>query len=66
MSSSHCADSVTNSASATKDHNAMLFKSGRYSDMTVVCGDRSWKLHKIIVLEQSKTLEAMLNAAFQV
>ncbi|KAK5135153.1 hypothetical protein LTR08_005539 [Meristemomyces frigidus] len=52
-------------ASTTDARNTRLFESGRYSDMTVVCGERSWKLHKNIVLEQSKTFENMFEGAFQ-
>ena len=34
--------------------------------MTIMCGERSWKVHKNVVLEQSRTLERMLEGSFQV
>ncbi|KAK4549103.1 hypothetical protein LTR36_007559 [Oleoguttula mirabilis] len=44
---------------------AELFRTGRYSDMTVVCGERSWELHKSVVLVQSEVFERMCDGAFR-
>ncbi|KAK5126241.1 hypothetical protein LTR85_010476 [Meristemomyces frigidus] len=44
--------------------NAELFRSGRFSDMTVDCGSRSWKLHKTIVLVQSDVFESVCEGGF--
>ncbi|KAG0646595.1 hypothetical protein D0Z07_7566 [Hyphodiscus hymeniophilus] len=42
-----------------------LYKSGRYSDMTVKCQGREWKVHRNIVCSQSKPLAAALDGNFE-
>lgn len=43
---------VANGDIATAD--IRLFESGIFADATVVCGDRTWKVHKVIVGSRCK------------
>lgn len=43
-----------------------LFLSGKYSDMTVTCGGRVFRLHQNVVCPQSAFFEAALNGNFAV
>lgn len=40
-------DSVTNA-------DVQLFESGNLADATIVCGDRTWKVHKVILGSRCK------------
>lgn len=35
-----------------------LFESGNLADATIVCGDRTWKVHKIILSSRCKWFKA--------
>ncbi|CEI67519.1 hypothetical protein FVEN_g5618 [Fusarium venenatum] len=39
--------------------------SGEYSDFTLVCNDREYKLHQVIVCPQSSVISAALSGGFQ-
>ncbi|KAK4549102.1 hypothetical protein LTR36_007558 [Oleoguttula mirabilis] len=41
-----------------------LFTSGKYSDITVVCGKRKWKLHKSILCTQSDYFAKACDGSF--
>lgn len=43
-----------------------LFESGEYSDFSIACNDRVFKVHKAIVCPQSPVLAAAINGDFQV
>jgi hypothetical protein len=42
------------------------FKSGTYSDMTVVSGGREFKVHQLIICPRSTFFAAACNGSFQV
>ena len=42
------------------------FKTGRYSDLTISCGGRQWKVHSFQLSHQSEVFERMLHGAFKV
>ncbi|KAK4221137.1 BTB/POZ protein [Podospora fimiseda] len=41
-----------------------LFESGLFSDVTIKCGDREWKLHKNILCTRSTWFERALNGTY--
>lgn len=43
-----------------------LLQSGEYSDFKMVCKDREFKLHQMIVCPQSPVISAALNGGFEV
>ncbi len=43
-----------------------LFSSGRYSDLTIKCQGRVFKVHRAIVCLQSKPLAAAIEGGFKV
>ena len=43
-----------------------LLHSGEFSDMTVSCGNRDFKVHRAIVCPQSPFFEAALKDGFKV
>lgn len=43
-----------------------LLESGNFADVTVTCGDKSWKVHKIILCSRSKWFEKALTGGFKV
>ncbi|KAK1753751.1 POZ domain-containing protein [Echria macrotheca] len=42
-----------------------LLKSGLFSDVQVICGDKTWKLHKNILCTRSSWFNKALNGAFE-
>jgi hypothetical protein len=45
--------------------NSEILKDGKYTDMTIKCGEAIFKLHKSIVCTQSKPLAAAFNGRFK-
>jgi len=45
--------------------NAVLLKSGRYSDLTIKCQEREFKVHKAVVCMQSSFFEACVDGGFR-
>ncbi|KAK4443088.1 hypothetical protein QBC34DRAFT_386678 [Podospora aff. communis PSN243] len=43
-----------------------IFESGFLSDCVVKCGDKEWKLHKVILCARSKFFKKALTGSFQV
>ncbi|KAK4497326.1 hypothetical protein PRZ48_011776 [Zasmidium cellare] len=41
------------------------FDSGKYSDLTVICGNRRWKVHKFQLCQGSEVFETMLQGHFK-
>lgn len=44
----------------------MLFESGRFADVLVTCGPRSWNLHKNILCTRSVWFEKALTGSYVV
>lgn len=42
------------------------FASAKYSDFTIHCGDRAWKVHKLIICSQSEYFQRLCDGAFEV
>ncbi|KAJ9194940.1 hypothetical protein DTO027B5_5637 [Paecilomyces variotii] len=42
-----------------------LLEDGSYSDFTIRCGDREWKVHKAIVCSQSDIFDTAINGKFR-
>ncbi|KAG4433158.1 hypothetical protein IFR05_011371 [Cadophora sp. M221] len=42
-----------------------IYKSGKYSDFSIICSDRRWKIHKAIVCPQWHALDAALDGNFK-
>jgi len=42
------------------------FNTGRYSDLTITCGGRQWKVHSFQISHQSEVLEKMITGRFKV
>lgn len=45
---------------------AHYFSSGKYSDVTIACGPRKWKVHRLQLSQHSAVFEAMLQGHFKV
>jgi hypothetical protein len=43
-----------------------LYDTGKYTDMTVKCQGKEWKVHRAIVCSQSKPLAAAMDGKFKV
>ena len=41
-----------------------MLRSATYSDLTVICGGRTWKVHKAIVCPYSTYFQTMCQSAF--
>ena len=48
------------------DPRGRLFDSGKDSDFTVKCGDRSWPLHRVILRSGSEYFDSVCNGKFEV
>jgi hypothetical protein len=45
---------------------AQLLQTGKYSDMTLVCAGKEFKLHRNIVCPQSSVIAAAVDGSFKV
>lgn len=45
---------------------AELMHTGKYSDMTLVCAEQEFKVHKMVVCSQSPVFAAAIDGPFQV
>ncbi|KAF8856918.1 hypothetical protein BDZ45DRAFT_653565 [Acephala macrosclerotiorum] len=52
-------------AQSVVDAITRCFDSDTYSDLTIKCRDKSWKVHRVIVCSQSKVLHAACMAGFK-
>ena len=43
-----------------------LLTSEKYSDLTIICGDRNFKVHRAVVCTQSKFFSLACDGGFQV
>jgi hypothetical protein len=43
-----------------------MYETGRYSDLTIICGDRHFKVHRHIMQAQSEVFSKMLAGKFKV
>lgn len=41
--------------------NKMLLDTGKYSDLTIICGDKKFKVHRSSVCVQSKPIAVMVD-----
>lgn len=48
-----------NGSLATSD--VRLFETGNFADATIVCGDRTWKVHKLILSSRCKWFKAAFH-----
>ena len=39
---------------------------GEYSDLTILCGDKKFLVHKVVVCSESKVLAAAMKKGFKV
>lgn len=56
-------------ASSLADHSMSdlkLLESGNFADVTVTCGARTWKLHKLILCSRSRFFDKALSAPYKV
>ncbi|KAI0147150.1 hypothetical protein GGR57DRAFT_515983 [Xylariaceae sp. FL1272] len=53
------------SVEAAHNGDKELFKTGAFSDVTVVCGTREWKLHQAILATRSEWFKKALSGGFQ-
>jgi len=44
----------------------LVFYSGKYADLTITCGERSWNVHEIVVCAQSDFFTKACDGAFKV
>jgi hypothetical protein len=51
---------------ATLTSSTRLLESGLFSDVTVSCGERTWKLHRNILCSRSTWFEKALTGNFEV
>lgn len=51
---------------AYRDADLMLFRSGRFADVVVTCGPKSWNLHKNILCARSAWFETALVGSYVV
>ncbi|KAG8158237.1 hypothetical protein KVR01_011998 [Diaporthe batatas] len=47
-----------NDGGSLDDPDIRLFESGNFADATIVCGDRTWKVHKLILSSRCKWFKA--------
>ncbi|KAF2770711.1 hypothetical protein EJ03DRAFT_373569 [Teratosphaeria nubilosa] len=50
---------------ATSAVSDKLWKTGDYSDLTIRCGSREWKVHKAVLCTQCEFFEAACNGRFK-
>ena len=50
----------------TKLISSRVMKSGEYSDLTILCEDQTFSVHKVVVCSQSKVLAAAMKKGFKV
>lgn len=43
-----------------------VMESGEYSDLTILCEDQNFSVHKVVVCSQSKVLAAAMKKGFKV
>lgn len=60
-----CITTLSRTAMAAPKSGSLL-ESGKYSDLTVTCGDRSWRLHKSIVCLHSDFFASACDRPFKV
>ncbi|KAE9364479.1 hypothetical protein N431DRAFT_549990 [Stipitochalara longipes BDJ] len=58
-------DEMSGSGQYTGLHTASLLESGLWSDLTIKCNDRAWKVHRLVIGLQSKPLAAAISGEFQ-
>lgn len=60
------ASSAFGSVVSPQENNRALFKTGKYSDLTIECGTYRFKAHKSVVCPQSSFFEAACENGFKV
>ncbi len=71
LSSPHFANSITLRMS-TKDQHAIvagietLLSSSKYSDLTLICADQEFKVHRAVICPQSPVISAACDGDFEV
>ena len=53
-------------AGVSSESGRSLLESGKYSDYTIVCNDREWRVHKAVVCVESVYFEAAAKGNFDV
>jgi hypothetical protein len=69
MADDHAKNNLAGAGKVTSHHApqlSTLLESGRYSDLTVTCGKRNWKVHKSVLCVQSDFFAKACDGGFKV